>query len=969
MIDTDFEITRRGECKVVTAGKYVFDKTINDRLSIMNINLHSVNCNFAGLINLLSLIKVRPTIIVITESWLCDNTVRLYNIPGYKKEYVNRPTTGGGILLFYAEFLSVTRHPKLTGIFNSYESLCISLKGKNIYCKLLCVYRPPKRENELEFIKCMEALGKRIIGKNFFCVGDINLCNLDKSISQNSMCLRFNRCMTGKNFENTITEPTFFSYMGNASMIDHTWSNSDLGYESFVFDSPIADHCPTLTVFLTENICPKTTFRFRDFSEKNIIKFREKLPDYIQLLKNKLSIVREVNDRIGVFDQWIDEITNENFPIMTKTVSYKRVRSPWITTRVVKLIRKKFYLFKLFRQNQITYHDYAYYANKLKELLKLLQMRYHRTQLKKYSSNIRKKWNYLNAMAGRTSYREVISEIVKNGVTETEPLNIASNLNQFFKEIPSILKRSIHPCAVDFTARIQGCSNSIFLKPITRNEVMDIVKNMKKSSNMDHACTKLLNIILENVADIIAGLLNECIQGSTYPDILKVATVTPLHKGGDKTAMNNYRPISTIPRLGKIFEKAISQRIYDFIVANNVISNHQFGFMKKRSTVQAAFELVSNILPVIANSNKIVVTIMVDFSKAFDSVEVKDMLPKLHIHGVRGEAYDLMVSYMSNRKQKVRVGHVTSGEVEMTNSAIAQGSSLGPLLYILFSNDLCNIFEYSSCTMYADDLALTCSADSVGEIEHKVNSDLNTLSQWCRCFGILVNKSKTKYLVFNCSLPRSITLRLDGDILEEVSSMKYLGIILDSKLKFDDHVKFLTSKLSQINGVIFRISGNLDLHAAFLFYNAYIYATVNYGIEIWGGRLLTYKCNNFINQVERATKNLFGRFLRSRDVNYIRTELKLMRPDTLYKFRLSIFYYKSKFCNFLPPITLDEKNVTYELRQRDELRVPKPKNDRDKINYVYNIPKIWNQIPVEIKESSCLGSFKSKLKSYLLLHD
>ena len=298
----------------------------------------------------------------------------------------------------------------------------------------------------------------------------------------------------------------------------------------------------------------------------------------------------------------------------------------------------------------------------------------------------------------------------------------------------------------------------------------------------------------------------------------------------------------------------------------------------------------------------------------------------------------------------------------MNNTAIIQGSSAGPLLYILFSNDIIRLFKYCKCILYADDLALTCCADNLNDLEHMINYDLAELEEYCRHFKLLINKIKTKYLLFNNRDLNPITLRIGDCTLERVRTFKYLGIIIDQNLTFADHINFLLSRLSQISGVVFHISWNFDFQAAILFYNAYVFSIMNYGIEVWGGRLLTYKCNELNNVIDRIIKNLM-----TTDVDHIRSELKLMRPTTLYKFRVLLMHYKIQFCGFLPTINFHERRVNYALRQGADLVVPFPKNNRTKMSYHYNVTGLWNQLTVGIKSSPTFESFKSKLKEYFHL--
>ena len=318
MYDTDIEFINRGHCTEVACGVFNLDRSFEKKFSVMNINIRSLKSNFSGLLKFLNSISAPPTVIVVTESWLSDDTVKFYDIPGYRKEFMNRASIGGGILMYYCSALTATRHAKLTGIFPTHESLCVTLKGPNVSYKLLCIYRPPNRDNESDFVKYFQSLQKRSLGANCICVGDFNLCTMGGSLSKSKKSAAFNTCMLGKNFENAITYPTFYSYLGNASLLDHTWYNGSTKYKSFVFDAPIADHCPTLCVFMTDDILPDQVITFRDFSDKNIIAMTALLPRYVANLNECLAREPDLDNKICLLDQWFHEILNRHFPIMKK---------------------------------------------------------------------------------------------------------------------------------------------------------------------------------------------------------------------------------------------------------------------------------------------------------------------------------------------------------------------------------------------------------------------------------------------------------------------------------------------------------------------------------------------------------------------------------------------------------------------------------------------------------------------------
>ena len=308
----------------------------------------------------------------------------------------------------------------------------------------------------------------------------------------------------------------------------------------------------------------------------------------------------------------------------------------------------------------------------------------------------------------------------------------------------------------------------------------------------------------------------------------------PIHKRGDSRTPSNYRPISILPYLSKIFEKIVYYRLLNHFANNNILSPVQFGFRKNTSTLDAIVhftELIYNSL----NNKETVLNILIDFSKAFDTVNHTILLRKLEKYGVRGSALLWIGSYLRNRKQFVCVGEEVS-ETRVTNISVPQGSILGPLLFLIHINDLPNVSEAFSSTMFADDCTLSIKSPNFDEIISTCNAELAKYESWAASNRLSLNVDKTKCLLISNIHNHYDTnrIKLNGHDLEFVTSSKFLGIILDNQLKYDEHIRYICSKISKSIGILYRLRDIVPNPCLKMIYFSLIHPYLLYCLPIFG---------------------------------------------------------------------------------------------------------------------------------------
>ena len=426
----------------------------------------------------------------------------------------------------------------------------------------------------------------------------------------------------------------------------------------------------------------------------------------------------------------------------------------------------------------------------------------------------KKKWKVVDEVLGKpTKITNISSVNSKNGSLVYDTREIANTFNEYFVNISQdLLVNKEHSSIASNEKRKllfeSSTINTAFFDPTNPMEILNIVRCLKNSSSKDYdgISSVFIKSIIYFIIDVFVYVCNFCIRQSYFPSELKTAIVIPLFKKGDKTDLNCYRPISLLSTISKIFEKMLKCRIVSFIQKNNILSDKQFGFREKMSTEDA---LLNFLEPVYRNINekRKVAAIFIDITKAFDTVNHSILLKKLCNVGFRGHTLNMLQSYLLNRTQMVKIGNVLSNEMQL-NVGVPQGSVLGPILFLVYIESIFHIKLRGQITAFADDMALVYSAANNNFLMDHINEDLATLRKWFASHEMILS-IKTQIMFFNLvnsfvPLNSFIYHSLSCDKtscndlclkLNTVNEFKYLGITLDSKLSWKNHICNLKNSL------------------------------------------------------------------------------------------------------------------------------------------------------------------------------
>ena len=938
--------------------------------------LHFGHLNVRSLWNKFNLIKplIQSSglnVVSFSETWLnndIDNS--LVSIPGYVCYRLdrswnenNRIKRGGGVCCYIRNDLCISNveFSKYNRSGKDIEILWLSIHIPN--CKKIVIgniYRPPQGNVKA----CTDTLDNMIqeISSNnnsieFYILGDFNI-NYNATHTPDTKTLKWFEQRTG--LKQLINDTTRFS--NNNSCIDLIFTNSLFIFDQGTLDVNISDH---EMIFVTRKHIKKektpSSFQGRSYKNYNEELFLQQLDDADWL---KFYQCDNPNIAWGIIENNILKVINAMCPIQTFYI--KNLKDPWITQEILEGIKDKDRLLSKAKHsdNQDDWVVARRRRNEVKQIVKNAKSEFIKENLIQYENDSKKFWKSLkdiipstqNSNSNKISLKDTSGKAIEN------PKDLANVMNTFFTSIgPNLAKDMRDPWS--YTGNT--VDNNIPDFNTSSEEVLKILKeiNINKSSAIQNLSSKILKPALIMLVDKMTFLYNLCFQHSLFPDVWKKANVTPLPKDGDLSQCTNYRPISQLPLPGKILEQIIHKRIDSYCDNNNILNKNQGGFRKNHSTISTVALFTDNIYNAI-NNREFTLATFIDFSKAFDTVNHVILIKKLGRLGIRGNALKLITNYLQNRCQKTMVND-TESDFNIITCGVPQGSVLGPLLFLLYINDLCGVITMCKPYLYADDTVLVTNALDMFTAHLQLQHDLNNVANWCKGNKLSINIKKTKGMLLGT---RSMVkkrnefpkLKIQGTTIDYVFQYKYLGVTIDEILSFRAHlnntIKMVAHKISLLN----KIRDYITEGAAVTIYKSMILPYLDYGDIFY--------INSNCNQVKKL-QTLQNRALRTCfrpqvkiPIDMLHQSVQLPKLKIRREVHLVNFMYKYKNNDMY----LNKRNVRTRMHDAPVFLTIKPNVEKYKNNVFYYGALKWNNLHVDIRNIESYDKFKCVQKRWSL---
>jgi len=654
---------------------------------------------------------------------------------------------------------------------------------------------------------------------------------------------------------------------------------------------------------------------------------------------------------------------------------YEHKSQPWMTSSLIKACRKKSRLLKIYNKTKTiaARAKYVAYKNVLKQLIRQEEKAYYQRLFEINAHDVRKSWKIINELINKNVVKNKAMTFKINGIITQDKHTIVNEYNNYFTDIgPSLVKKI--PTSNQLTAQKEHITkkDTMVLFPTDSHEIKTIISNLKRSSScgIDQVPSLVVKSVSDSLSPVLAALINRSLTTGTFPDALKIAKINPIYKAGDKSQIENYRPISLLNTFSKIYERVFLNRLNSYINKHNILHDDQFGFRKNRSTKLALLSFIDTVTDSLDN-NDYVISLFIDLSKAFDTIDHTLLLKKLHNYGIRGLAYQFLNSYLTDRFQCVEIDGISSGLKQIT-CGVPQGSILGPVLFLLYINDIHTCSDLLKFILFADDTTVLYSSSNLGELVTTVNRELTYLVNWFNSNKLSLNVSKTNYIIFsNHKLDKSHEDVIVGPIkINKVATTKFLGVIIDEKLTWTNHIREIEKKLASAIFVLRNIRYKINSSTALKLYDTLILPHLMYCNILWGNTYKTHTANIYRLQ-KRALRVCYGV---NAQTNYsifkLSNKLSIHDMHSLQTAQLIFQYFRHH--HLLPKCisALFKKNSDiHSLNTRSQnnlcLHIPFAKINVRKFSTKIFAPQLWNKIPLDLRKIQSYSLFTKQYKIHL----
>lgn len=942
-------------------------------IKLVCVNVRSLKGNFKSFEAFLKSRRSIYDIIICTETWYNAEKMHLVSLEGYVSLHASAGLNkSDGVSMYIKKGITFEEIPVITTVFSSLQ---IKLKAKNTEIRVMGIYRSPSRPTGIDFF---QELGNSLVkGQNEMLVvtGDFNI-NL---LATEAPTIELLDLLSGKGFISLINEPTRPNLKGEDTCLDHIYISKlskDILVKGEVIKSKVADHYPVQLSIGTKIKCTAPGVD----TNITVINYQEVAKNLSGKNWDSLYKITDTNVAIENLYKCLDETIRLNSCIRKKPACRDKILKPWITIGIVRSIQRRDKIFKLWssdKSNEELRYKYLLYRNAIVKLIRNSKSNYYQKEIRKAKNDPRKYWCIINKLSGREKSRDCRIDVPPDELNDYFS-TIGERLSD---EVTKEYKKSSHKIAHQ-THRAPKISfeNSMFMYATNEDEIRAIIAKLKSNTSCgsDTVSVTLLKTCSFQLSKPLTYLSNLMIQTGVFPDKLKIAEVIPIYKGkGSQNDPSGYRPISLLSNIAKIMENVIKIRLMGYLGKQKIIPKNQFGFIPKKNTSHAVAHFTNKVLDCWEKHKKCA-GIFLDVQKAFDSVNHAKLINKMEMFGIRGLALQLFKSYLSNRMQRVRSTKMSGFRKVL--AGVPQGSVLGPILFILYIADLCDLSSlerYISC--FADDTAILIYAENWQELKNNIEDFLNNIIiPWFGKNGLSLNANKTLIVPFSLKITKEIIETLSKIKLHTHSckanacscpkinlalEAKYLGILLDSSLSWRGHVNMVVRELRKITYSITELKNYLKIDNLRLVYISLFQSVLSYGLSVFGGA-----GSSILTPLVRAQRRIIKSILNLPQL-YPSSEInELLNVPTLNQL------YKYELLKILPTFIdqllhiFSQNNYQTRAAKVSKYTVKKPffSLEASKRGVFVNILDLFNELPEEYRFFFLSGGSMGDLSPHCL---
>jgi hypothetical protein len=653
----------------------------------------------------------------------------------------------------------------------------------------------------------------------------------------------------------------------------------------------------------------------------------------------------------------------------------QRNYQPWLNETIKQNINKKNALWNKLRRNPnntTVKTEYIKHRNSLTNLIRKEKRKYYFNKIQSHEGDIRNTWNTVNEILNIK--RKPTHETIKNNfkITDNNLTNLCNKFNEFFSNTIETLNKNIMTNEFDISHTMKPSitiekETSLYLNKIDMNTLESIVNNLNTTASpgTDNIKPKHIKWHFNHIKYILLHLYNLILKTGEIPDKLKTTLLKPIYKNGKKDELVNYRPVGAISVIMKILEYAIHNRIMKYCTENKILNPTQYGFVPGKSTIQL-LENVSYLLNSALDKRQVVPAILLDLTKAFDTIHHSTMLNKLQTIGIRGPALKLFQNYFTDRHTIVKLGSAYSTRI-IQKYGVIQGSPIAPLLFNLYINDLQHYKFKGQIYNYADDTLIIHPHRNITIAINNLQSDLNIITKYFHNNYIHINNKKTKTIVFRNTKSQCDTIDPRNRITSHKYQcftqnntctctkilhseyVKYLGLYFDSNMKWSTHCQTLTKKLRILAYKCFQIRDLMTIHAKRIVYFSLVESQLRYGITVYG-HAPQYFLHPIITTTNRIQRSLFA----GKDVK----QLGILDLKNLQKYIIIIKYYFDETYRNIHETNYNTRHRRYISTRYNTLL--------GKNTPQYFVPVLLNELPQDLKFLKTYSEVKKIIKDHLL---